>query len=229
MNILIALLYHNIDDATGEILNKIDRQIRVFSTQDSIAEFSNSYLSIKEIVIHALDENLSFASTINEKRDEQEIFKIYLDIRDIDSENIKEDIKCYYVLRKITTDLGDKHPITIELSKKNTLAGYENILLHDNTKDDANLRLQRIQIATNYKKYKTDFARIDTMVDELILKHETKRSKFDFVVGNPPYVYTDGDKTDIFGYDINDKKYTEILTKHKSYKEGLDFAYQKPS
>ena len=46
----------------------------------------------------------------------------------------------------------------------------------------------RSKLAESFKKLSPQLRKIDTIIDGLMEKNEVKRTKFDFVVGNPPYI-----------------------------------------
>lgn len=226
MNILITLLWHNIDDTDGKILNRIDKQIRVFSTKDSIAEFANSEESIIDTVIDSLSNLPEFTTSILSKRDEREILKIYMDIRDVDMDHFREMIQVKY----LKTVLSPRSPALVKaMIKAKTIEEIRGIFSWSAI-TDVNETLEKTKFLAEYQKLeKTILPKLNTKITELLTRHEAHRTKFDFVVGNPPYIYADADIKEIFWYDLNNKKYTEIPTKYNSYKEWLDFAYQKPN
>ena len=78
MNILQRLLFFNVGE-NWVILNRIDTQIKIFSTDDSIAEFHNLEKSMKKDLT-------SMATSMNlfTKRDNEAIFGIKADIQDRD-------------------------------------------------------------------------------------------------------------------------------------------------
>ncbi len=208
MNILMTLLYHNID-SQGNITNQINRQIRIFSTTDTIAEFAGSGETIVDTTIRAFRGDTR-ANTILSKRDEEEILRIYLDIRDIDPDAMRVSIRKAYIREFIASRyqgeimrIYDKSPTLEEFEKRISIERIAETTEEEHT---------RKSILAELKSKKTDLKNLDLKIDEIILRHETKRVKFDFVVGNPPYVKWDAkyDNANLFGININDPKYSKI-------------------
>ncbi len=208
MNILMTLLYHNIDNE-GNITNPINRQIRIFSTTDSIAEFANSGETIIDTTIRAFRGD-TLSNTLLSKRDEEEILKIYLDIRDIDPTSLRINIRKAYIREFIESKYS---PDILKVYDKSTsIEDFEKKTSIERIGETTEEEYIRKSIPIELKKKKDDLRSLDTKIDEIILRHETKRVKFDFVVGNPPYVKWDAkyDNANLFGININDPKYSKI-------------------
>ncbi len=208
MNILMTLLYHNID-STGTITNQINRQIRIFSTTDSIAEFANSWETIVDTTIRAFRGDTK-RNTILSKRDEEEILRIYLDIRDIYPDAIRTSIRKAYIREFIVA----RYPIEIQkiYDKSLSIEDFEAKISISKTTDTVEEEHMRKSIPLELKSKKSDLKKLDLKIYEIILKHETKRVKFDFVVGNPPYVkqVVNYDSKSLFGVNINLPIYAQI-------------------
>jgi type I restriction-modification system DNA methylase subunit len=223
MNILITLLWHNIDDTTGQILNRIDKQIRVFSTQDSIAEFANSDNAIYETLLNTLEWSSGLVSTILSKRDENEILRLHMDIRDIDPTVFRETLK----LRYLKSIIQPQSPwLAKSIQKSKTLDEVRDILTSTRI-TDTNESIEKTRLLDTYQKLeKTILKQLDTIISDILARHEAHRTKFDFVVGNPPYIANNDiwrnikdnwsknnlSMSDIFGVNLH-----SILEKRKKY------------
>lgn len=226
MNILQSLLWFNIDEQSGEVLNKIDKSIKVFSTDDTISEFANMQDNIEEI-LEDFDREWQIFS-VNKKRVPKDISELKIDIIDGGLEAMfQKYIVNYFAKRLYTKDKKIQ-------SKLTSFSNQEELENYIKEKWDDFMRISYFWKTGNTKDGNKDglkkqsFEMIERL-EKLVAKHKTKRTKFDFVIANPPYVYLDAGKKEIFGISINDANYTTIETKYKSYSEGLPYSYQKPN
>jgi len=103
MNILQSLLWFNIDESSGEVLNKIDKSIKVFSTDDTISEFANMQDNLEEILEDFDREGQIFS--VNKKRVPKDISELKIDILDGDLESMfQKYIVNYFAKRLYTKD-----------------------------------------------------------------------------------------------------------------------------
>lgn len=219
MNILQTLLFFNIDPQTGKILNMINKPIKIFSTQDSISEFSDLESSmmqdLEQIVLNEWFENSLFT-----KRDNATIFNLKADIQQFDPDAFIQKIEFQLACKELESPvyvLTDKNLIT---KKTKTFWDTYGKSLMKNVDSLSNLKKYLKEnhelVHEQFKKrWKTQAPRIEAMkkkVAELVGKQTTKRMKFDFVIANPPYVKGEikYDSKDIFWININDPKYAQI-------------------
>lgn len=201
MNILQTLLFFNVN-SEGDILNKINKTIKLFSTQDSISEFFN----INESMIDALKgvlENKFWTTTLFEKRDNREIFEIKSDLQNID----KKEFEDYFAFSLHVNELKrNTYLVENKKSKKQKTfwdVFWDKVLEECKNIKDLNNFLKKyapnVAVARNAwldrgtgMKNREHFNQIiekaNLAIDVLIKKDILKRSKFDFVIGNPPYV-----------------------------------------
>lgn len=171
MNILQTLLWFNIDN-TWKVLNRIDKQVRIFSTIDTIWEFANMENNMDEIL-----ENLEkqWIFSVNEKRSPKAISELKLDIINWDLTKKLDKHLVNYIWRElihIDKDLEKK------LSKFNSLTDLGSYIKKSN--NDL-LIWHTNKILKDSKKYIQN-------LQELAQKYKTSRTKFDFVIWNPPYI-----------------------------------------
>ena len=193
MNILQSLLFFNVS-AQGKILNTIDNQIKIFSTTDSIAEFHDLESSMEK----DLQDLISWwdLTTLATKRDPISILQLKADLQDFDRDALmtKFQLDLYHKALQnefIMVDTGqliitEKKTYRQKHSKKIlTLTTTHDLLAyaHD-TLDDFGL----LNFEKSIKSLKPQLDHIQSKLNEIITKHSTKRTKFDFVVANPPYI-----------------------------------------
>lgn len=220
MNILQSLLFFNVS-VDGTIINSIDQQIKIFSTDDSIAEFHNLESSMEKD-LQDLITGGDF-TTLASKRDPQSILQLKADLQDFDKEALanKFQLALYHkVLQNefFIIDSGelinakqktyrDKHH-----KKIITLTTIKELLVYvRSTLDEKYLWL----FEKNITALKPQLDHIRVRLSEIITKAETKRTKFDFVVANPPYVNMKNTKdrwTTIYWYDINNPQRKTVKT-----------------
>lgn len=214
MNILQRLLFFNVWE-DGEILNRIESQIKIFSTDDSIKEFDNLDQSMK----HDLT---SMASSMNlfSKRNNEAIFGIKADIQERDPQYFINTIQLEKWWEEIQKPVYMFQDTTLLTKQNKSFWEKYSKLMQKKCSTFAELKAfikasdEKIYEAfiKNLKKYDTFFQELDKKLKELKVKTITKRTKFDFVVANPPYVRSVAfhDNNNLYGININDKKYTKI-------------------
>jgi hypothetical protein len=218
MNILQTLLWYNIDEQTGEVLNRINKSIKVFSTDDTISEFANMQDNIEEI-LEDFDREWQLFS-VNRKRVPKDISELKIDIIDGDLESLfQKYIVNYFAKRLYTKDKKIQSKLAsfstqIELEKyikeKWDEFLYTSYFWQEGSKAEKN---------TSKMGLKKSSGDMISHLQSLVQKHQTKRTKFDFVIANPPYVnskWWHNWNSQIFGININAKKY-------KTQKVSWDF------
>lgn len=193
MNILQSLLFFNVS-TDGNILNSIDTQIKIFSTDDSIAEFHNLESSMEKD-LQDLITGGDF-TTLASKRDPKSILQLKADLQDFDREALmtKFQLELYHkalqndffmiddgsLIKTKAKTYRDKHykKIISQTTIKDLLAYVRSTL------DEKYLGL----FEKNITSLKPQLDHIRSKLSEIITKAQTKRTKFDFVVANPPYV-----------------------------------------
>lgn len=178
MNILQTLLWFNIDNNTWEVLNKIDKQVRIFSTSDTIWEFANIENDLDSIL-----ENLEkeWIFSVTEKRSPKAISELKLDIINWDLDYKLDK----YLVNYIWNDLI---PIDKNLEKKlNEFYSLNELKRYINESWNKLLIWYLKNLLSRDKTKNWKWLYIDKLKD-LALKYKTTRTKFDFVVWNPPYV-----------------------------------------
>lgn len=217
MNILQSLLFFNVS-ADGNVINSIDQPIKIFSTHDSIAEFHNLESSMEKDLSDLIN-GWDFA-TLASKRDPKSILQLKADLQDFDTVALmtKFQLALYHKALQNEFFIIDSGELITTKSKTyrdkhhkkiTTLTTIPDLLAYvRETLDDKYLGL----FESNIKSLKTPLDHIRSKLWEIISKTQTKRTKFDFVVANPPYVRTVAfyDNDDLYGININDRKYTKI-------------------
>ena len=172
MNILQTLLWFNIDDKTWEVLNKIDKQVRIFSTKDTIWEFANMQNNINEIL-----ENLEKPPifSVSEKINPKAISELKLDIINWNLESKLEKYLVYYIWEQL---------FHLDNTLEKNIKEIDNLTqLRKYVKNSKNTLLIGLE--------KRIFKEAKTYIEDLHIlaeKYKTSRTKFNFVIWNPPYV-----------------------------------------
>lgn len=172
MNILQTLLWFNIDDKTWDVLNKIDKQVRIFSTKDTIWEFANMQGNINEIL-----ENLEKPPifSVSEKINPKAISELKLDIINWDLEKKLDKYIVEYIWKQLFH--LDK---TLE-KKLDKLENISELKKYINSSENNLLKTLFNKIFKESRKYISE-------LKNLAEKYKTSRTKFDFVIWNPPYI-----------------------------------------
>lgn len=197
MNILQALLFFNVWPK-GEIVNQISNPIKIFSTNDSIAEFHNLEQWMED-EIRKIIENHWFERDITSKRDSSSILWIKADLQDFDQHSFKEKIIIWIYLKELQRpiyvsqwkELIGKNPKSFreEYQKKIKVECLTTKELFNFVKSkDENIFLLFKKNITAKNPY---IKQISNKIDEVFSKEQSKRIKFDFVIANPPYIACD--------------------------------------
>lgn len=173
MNILQTLLWFNIDEKTWEILNKIDKTIKIFSTKDTISEFANINWEI-EVILENLEKK-DWLFSLSEKRSEKDISELKINILNNNLEPVLNKFLVNYVWKQI---------FHFDENLKKKLAKFEkleDLKKYISSSQNETLKLTFEKVLKDNKVYISN-------IESIARKYETKRTKFDFVIWNPPYV-----------------------------------------
>jgi hypothetical protein len=134
MNILQWLLFFNVS-TDGHILNSIDTQIKIFSTDDSIAEFHNLESSMEKD-LQDLITGGEF-TTLASKRDPKSILQLKADLQDFDREALmtKFQLELYYKALQNEFFIVDSGELISAKTKTYRDKHHKKIISHASIKD----------------------------------------------------------------------------------------------
>ena len=220
MNILQSLLFFNVS-ASGQILNSIDHPIKIFSTDDSIAEFHNLESSMEKDLQDLITwRDLAMLSS---KRDPKSILQLKADLQDFDRDALmtKFQLELYHEALQnefLIVDSGELVPTTTKSYRSKHSKKIKNLTTVAELLDYVHQTLDAKYLVLFQKKIITLKPQLDNIrakLSEIVTKQATKRTKFDFVVANPPYVNMKNTKdrwTTIYWYDINNPQRKTVKT-----------------